>query len=272
MRRSINLLARRIAELDKVPYIGGVAPDGDTRNLPLAHFVWVMQSATEPFMKFEAGKGAVIDPAMADEMVKDSRLLNTIAEYDASLTAGPLRADRQHWIYIADGDEVPDSVSTRPYQECFAMPSAAIEQAPAIKPQSIGLYTSTATSVGRSMWREYLEGFRRSTLFPLPWYIWELQLQSHDVDIIEITNASKWVQFIEAYPLLRGAHVYPDWARIACGFDAVHITLPAIAAMQGFYFATPVGSILPAFWDVETTFWLKWCFTGARLRETVDAQ
>ncbi len=52
--------------------------------------------------------------------------------------------------------------------------------------------------------------------------------------------------------------------------DVVHITPPAIVATQGFEFATPVGSIPPAFWDVETSFWLKRRFTGARLVETVD--
>lgn len=271
MQRSIDLLARRISELDRVPYSGGITPDGDMRNLPLAQFVWVMESVTEPFMRFEAGKGASIDPATADEMVGTSSLLRTIAEYDQSLIVGPLKADRQHWIYVTEGDEALDAAATEPHPQCFVMPSAAKDRVSAMKPRGVGLYTSTATSVGRSMWREYLEGFRESTLFPLPWYAWELRLPGQDVAIMEITSALKWVQFVEANALLHDGRVYPDWAKIAGEFDGVHITLPAIVAVQGFYFPTAQGIIPPVFWDVETTFWLKWRFIGAHVVEKVDA-
>lgn len=66
--------------------------------------------------------------------------------------------------------------------------------------------------------------------------------------------------------------MYPDWTNIAREYDAVHITLPAIAAAQGFHLETPKGVIPPAFWDVETTFWLRWCFAGARLVESAGVK
>jgi hypothetical protein len=53
-------------------------------------------------------------------------------------------------------------------------------------------------------------------------------------------------------------------------FDAVHFTLPAIAAAQGFALMTGHGVIPPAYWDVETTFWIKWRLAGARMVESVD--
>jgi hypothetical protein len=62
-----------------------------------------------------------------------------------------------------------------------------------------------------------------------------------------------------------------DWGRVAQDFEAVHITLPVIVAAHGFNLPTPEGGVIPrAFWDVETAFWLKWCFSDARLVEAVD--
>jgi hypothetical protein len=219
-------------------------------------------------MRVEAGRGALIAPAIADKMVKTSRLLNDIAAYEPSLIGGLLRADRQHWTAVAEDGE---RVSAQPCAACFLVPSVTVDEGAAVKPQGMGLYTSTATSEGKSMWRKYLESFLGSRLYPLPWYTWELERDAGDIKVAEIVSATKWVEFVEAYARSNKDLVYPDWVKIALEFDAVHVTLPAIAAAQGFHFDTPQGVIPPAFWDVETTFWLKWCFSGARLVETVDA-
>jgi hypothetical protein len=147
------------------------------------------------------------------------------------------------------------------------------------------------------MWRALL-GLYCSSAHALPRYTWELEVDA-DIKVAEIVSVSKWVDFVCAYPRYsedggpssRSARiasaypdsvgtarkhsdwgsvpwVYPDWASVAREFDAVHITLPAIAGSQGFHFETPKGVIPPAFWDVETTFWLRWCFSGVRLVET----
>ncbi len=128
------------------------------------------------------------------------------------------------------------------------------------------------------MWREYLEEYQVSTLYPLPWHVWEMKVAGDDLNVAEIVSASTWVEFVEAHALVVETHplagddlVYPDWEKIAREFDAVHITVPTIVAAQGFYFHSQHGLIAPAFWDVETTFWLKWRFTDARLLETVDS-
>ena len=122
------------------------------------------------------------------------------------------------------------------------------------------------------MWREYLEPFRGSTLYPLPWNTWEMTVDADNIRVAEIVSASKWVEFVETYATISDGLVYPDWVEIAREFDAVHVTLPTITAAQGFYFDAVQGLVAPAFWDVETTFWLRWCFSGARLIETVDSE
>jgi hypothetical protein len=92
------------------------------------------------------------------------------------------------------------------------------------------------------------------------------------IKVAEIVSATKWVEFVCAHARISDGLVYPDWVGIAREFDAIHVTLPAIAAAQGFHFHVPQGIIPPVFWDVETTFWLRWCFSGARLVEVVDDQ
>ena len=44
----------------------------------------------------------------------------------------------------------------------------------------------------------------------------------------------------------------------------MHLTARAVAAVQGWKLDSAVGVGAPSFWDVETTVWLRWAFTGAR--------
>lgn len=107
-------------------------------------------------------------------------------------------------------------------------------------------------------------------IYPLPWYTWELEIDK-DVRVAEIGSATAWVEFVCAHARISDGLVYPDWVDIAQSFDAVHLTLRMIAAAQGLSFATRHGDIPAAFWDVETTLWLRWCFSRASLVETVES-
>jgi hypothetical protein len=235
-----------------------------------------MESFNDSLMRIEGGRHASIDPALADEIAAVSHLLAKIDARESSLISGPLRVDRQHWVAIAERDALPDAVLVPPSAAYFSVIAEAADPIAAVQPKTMGLYTSTAISGGMSMWREYLESYRDSTLyrdsmlFPLPWDTWEMQVDREDLRIAEIVSASRWVEFVEAHVFVSDGLVYPDWEKIAREFDAIHITLPAIVAAQGFYFHTRHGLMVPAFWNVETTFWLRWCFTEARLVETVN--
>ena len=67
-----------------------------------------------------------------------------------------------------------------------------------------------------------------------------------------------------------GDLVYPDWDAIAADFDAVHLCLAGVVAIQGFSFRSAYGLTAPGYWDVETTHWLRWSFQQPRLVEVVD--
>jgi hypothetical protein len=226
-----------------------------------------MSEYTDASMDCGTGDWIKIDPTVADAVAATSRLLTDIAECEPSLISGPLQRDCQHWTRTGRNTLAPESTPARPCAAKFIAPSASLNLKADVKPFDMGLYTSTATSAGCSSWRE-LFGPHGSMVYPWPWYTWELEIDK-DVEVVEITSATKWVDFVCSYARTSDGGVYPDWVEVAREFDAVHITMPVIAAAQGFYFDTPQGVIPPAFWDVETTFWLRWCVSDARLVETV---
>lgn len=152
-----------------------------------------------------------------------------------------------------------------PDERQFTFPDPS--SAPVVQPLGFGLWTSTANVAETSMWRAYLEPWRHMGGYPEPWHTWQLVVQK-DVRVAEITSAKGWVELVSTYPRSGGEHIFPDWVKIAEKWDAVHVTAAAIVATQGFSFETGAGLIPPAFFDVESTVWLKWCFAGARLVDT----
>jgi hypothetical protein len=229
-----------------------------------------MSDYTNTFMDQEAGDGAMIDPAAADAAAANSRLLSDIAEHDPSLISGPLRRDRQHWTRTGRHILSSKGSPTPPCEGRFIAPSLTLAQSNSVQPVDIGLYTSTATLTGYSLWMALL-GPHASMLYPMPWYTWKLEVDTN-IKVAEITGAIKWVEFVCAHARTSDGISYPDWNKIAQEYDAIHVTLPAVVAVQGFHFETPIGVIPPVFWDVETTFWLRWCFSEAHLAETVDTR
>jgi hypothetical protein len=270
--RSLELLSRRIGELDAAPLWQAsenreVLGDGRRFCAQINRFMNVMRRYTDSFMDHEAGSGAMIDPIVADAIAASSRLLGYIAEREPWLNVGPLQVHRQHWTRTAR-DALPSGEIQAPHETAFTAPSLVSDHKPDVKPFGLGLYTSTAMSVGCSMWRAFL-GPDSSMMWPQPWYTWVLKVE-RDIRVAEIASATKWVEFVCDYASVSDGFVYPDWVMVAQEFDAIHVTLPAIVAAQGFHFSTLRGVIPPAFWDVETTFWLRWCFSGAHLIERVD--
>jgi hypothetical protein len=123
------------------------------------------------------------------------------------------------------------------------------------------------------MWRAYLDLYRGSDLFPLPWQVWSLPAATSPSRIREITSAADWAALVERYPRPGADVIYPDWAAAAGdGIDAVHLTLRAVVAVQGFSFPTRSGLSAPGFWDVETTLWLRWAFDRPRLIDVVEQE
>jgi hypothetical protein len=74
---------------------------------------------------------------------------------------------------------------------------------------------------------------------------------------------------VSEYQTSDGKNLYPDWKAAAQELDAVHVTARAVVAIQGFRFPSATGFTAPAYWDVESTFWLRWAFKDAMLLSVV---
>jgi hypothetical protein len=261
----MTALARRVEALDAEPKSAwgwprdvGHVDAGSVSQI--AHFVAVMSRWTDAVMEVEAGPGAAVEPAAADMLARGSRLLANIERSEPRLVTGPMDVTMQQWTPIGRSAYTGEPPSER----SFVAPHS--DRRAAVKPSDEGLYTSTAVVGGVSMWRAFL-GPGGSAGRPLPRYTWDLTV-SLPVVVAEITSATCWAEFVCAHPRRIGGVIYPDWFTVSQRFDAVHITLPTIVAAQGFALATACGTtIAPAFWDVETTFWVRWRILAAQLGE-----
>lgn len=269
MRRSLDLLRTRLGELDESLNTIGPALAESRLEALLARFVDVLSSYTNTFMDAEAGVRATIDPAEADGMVAASRLLKAVGAAEPSLVDGPLAVDRQHWTSINWWGREHAAGPIPPSSGRFNAPDSTTSTDAGPKPFHLGLYTSTAIPTGIASWRLFLDPYQGSELYSFPWHTWQLVVD-RDARIAEIGSAQAWADFVERFGAPRGDLVVPQWRRVAEELDAVHVTLPAIAAAQGFHLPTRDGLIPPVFWDVEATFWLRWRFTDSRLVESLD--
>jgi hypothetical protein len=199
------------------------------------------------------GKALTIDARDADEVVRGSRLIADLARIDPPLVTGPLSKKRQIWI--GSGRSGKNS----PLREQHFVSAASVIVEPSSKPFGIGLFTSTSGFESHGMWYLHLDNFRGSSLNPLPWHIWQVT-PSADAAVLEIASARDWVGFVENRAIVSGGFMCPNWAATAERFDAVHLTISAVAAIQGLTFIAPSGLTRPAFWDVESTLWLNWQF------------
>jgi hypothetical protein len=229
---------------------------------PREHFAYVMGSWTDALAEERVDREIPIAPVAADFIVANSALLKEIAASDPCLVAGPMDPGRQQWTPTGPAAWIGEAPSRARFR------SADQSQLVTVKPSQFGLYTSTGASTGPSMWRLLL-GPGGSWARPMGRYTWALDVEPK-ARVAEVVTARDWVQLVCAHPYRDGDRVLPNWADIARRFDAVHFTLPVIAALQAFSVRAGDAIIPAAYWDVETTFWLNWRFSGIRLLESPD--
>lgn len=109
------------------------------------------------------------------------------------------------------------------------------------------------------MWWSYLLENRHSSLFPLPWRAWRMRI-SVGARVREITTAEEWVAFVSEFAFVHDGLAYPAWREVAALWDGIHMTAAAVAATQGLCFRGKRLTTAPAYWDVESTLWLRWVF------------
>jgi hypothetical protein len=264
--RAEAILRQRVRELDEAPAFQSLEiPEARSEreiemDQLLARFINVMVWWDIDRMR---GQGLTAGDALtaerADDIVCRCSLIARVGRFAPDLVSGPVDLRRQQWIKIAA--EYRDAPDER--QFTFPDPS----RVPVVQPVGFGLWTSTANVGKTSMWRAYLEPSRHMGGYPDPWHTWQLVVQK-SARVAEITSAMRWVELVSTHSRSAGEYIFPDWVKIAEKWDGVHVTLAAIVAMQGFSFETEAGLIPPAFFDVESTVWLKWRFAGARLVDT----
>lgn len=238
-----RLLARRMAELD-AEHVGD----------PVGHAVQVLSTYHNTAWQHEPAGDQILAAAAADDTVRGCRLLAELASTHPALTAAPPRDTEQHWVGLARHAE--------PSRDRFVPLPARLPASP--KPFQVGLYTCVGLAdLPGGMWRAHLELWGPSDLYPRPLHTWHLPI-TPAARVLQIGSATAWVRLLDQYGHENGGLTYPDWHRIAADHDAVRLTLPAVIAAQGFRLPTRHGLSAPAYWDVEQTFWLAWCFGRPR--------
>lgn len=249
-------LRERVARLDAPP-----GPDVSRGiDADLAAFVLTIG---------EINPGTVpgVPPALAaeeaDGVLAESELLRRLASRAPGVAVGPLERGRQHWIAAGRLAHLPPREDV--LSEAHFRRPLSLDVHPRTKPSRAGLYSSTGALGTFGMWWCLLEldgGF--GSLFPRPWRIWSFRA-APQARVLEIPTAAAWTELVASAPLEAGGVLYPDWKQVAASWDGVHVTAVAAAATQGLSFRTPTGVTAPAFWDVETTYWLRWVFTDVEL-------
>lgn len=253
------------AEPDAPHVAGGPRVDID-------HFITVVERITNTSITGTNDTSDVdilpcVSAAAADAVLKNSHLLARLEEAAPEIVTGPLRFDLQYWVGIENRSGAPKRELTLS-ESHFIGVSDAVPMKASTKPFYVGLFTSTGVLGTYGMWRIYLDRYECSALDPRPRRTWAVELHDNVV-VHEIASASQWVDFVLSHPRRERELLFPDWSSVARRCDGVHMTLRAIAATQGLYFPTEQGLIAAPYWDVESTFWLRWCFDSVKLVETV---
>lgn len=206
--------------------------------------------------------------SQADDILRNSAILERIARTAPQLTAGPLRPGLQFWT-ATGRPAFPEARNYELNARAFVDAASRGKTGHGTKPSGFGIFTSTGIYDRYGMWRIYLDMNENSPLYPRPWQTWRVEI-SRNATIREIASAQDWVHFVDEYSLVKESYCFPDWHRIAEDYDGVHVALQAVAAIEGIPFAAQAGVIPPAYWGVESTFWLHWCFTDKSLCEVIE--
>lgn len=261
-------LERRVAELDH-----GLRDSASVGVLDadLMHFIRILEQTVPAGRLPDAASAETADVAEADRWLRRCELLGRVAAQAPSLVDGPIDLGAQYWVATSNRPGTPDREPAP--RESHFVPAAVSTEVPGFatgpKPFGVGLFTSTEAAGDHGMWRRYLSGYEGSgSLFPMPWHVWRLQVRA-EARVYGISDAARWVGLITDFPRMTKGYLHPDWTAVAAVYDAVHVTLRAVAAAQGLSFATDGGPTAAPYWDTEQTFWLRWSFSAAELVEVV---
>jgi hypothetical protein len=262
----LRALTQRVSKLDGEPMYADAHGEID---VDVAHFIHTLDVVTpmEAMEARERDQLPVVSAEEADAVIERCELLGRLAKKAPEIVLGPLIRCSQYWVATGRPDYLPSRVRI-PDPSQLVEVSDDTDMAASTKPFYVGLHTSTGFLGTFGMWLAHLTLKRGSTLYPLPWHVWSVQVRE-DARILGITNATEWVRFVLDHPLHRGPLVYPDWKLVADSWDGVHLTVRAIAAAQGIWFSVGRQLVAAPYWGVESTFWLRWSFASTNLVQEI---
>ena len=76
------------------------------------------------------------------------------------------------------------------------------------------------------------------------WHVWKIDSNT-TAKVCDLTTATQWEKVTLSHPVVNDGLIYPDWRAIAQDWDAVHITIRTIAAIQGMRLRTSEGLLGP---------------------------
>ncbi len=237
-------VSRRLADVDQRR-----RRRGPRSGCILTDLVRVLGTITDGFIQGNYGQAPWGDPRELDSIVASSAFIGEV------LNAAPgLKSHKgtRAQLWTVSRPKHPERVRSSHFRP--------VGQASRFgKPRVGGLYTSTALDVrGASMWHLYLESLGGS-LFPPPWITYLLTPRT--TRCYEVSDAQAWWRLVMDFPRRDGRVVYPDWRAISEHYDGVHMSLPAVVALQGISLGNEEVVTAPGYWDAETTIWLNWAFT-----------
>jgi hypothetical protein len=266
----VEQLRDRVAALDsgttsENETTGTALPDRQAIIRDAGKFIGVLEDVTS---NGDHSVVPIVSATDADATAATCHLIHRLGVAEPALVTGEAAGYQQYWISTAKPPWVP------PQEPVLApehlVPAARAERLMSSNPFGVGLYTSTGFQGTQGMWRIYLDLGQYSSNFLHPWHVWKLDT-SDTARVYNVTTAAEWETLILRYPAVAEDLIYPDWQSIAHDWDGVHITVRAIAAIQGMRLQTAQGLLAPSYWDVETTLWLRWSFTSVTLVETVKS-
>ncbi len=210
----------------------------------------------------------IVSSADANSVVSTCRLIRRLRFAAPELVTGGIVGHPQYWVSTGKPPWLPSREPVLAPEHFVAVTD--VSRMHNANRFGVGLYTSTGFQRTQGMWRLYLDLGHYSSNFPYPWHVWKIDSNT-TAKVCDLTTATQWEELTLSHPVVNDGLIYPDWRAIAQDWDAVHITIRTIAAIQGMRLRTSEGLLGPSYWDVETTFWLRWSFTSVSPVATVES-
>ena len=195
----------------------------------------------------------ITDPVVLDDVLRSHRLWASVSD---RLPSPPLARWRSSQVWVSSArhlDVAPDEDTFR----------GSLDQRRTLvnsKPAGGVLYTSTVSPGAPSMWQLYLLAGFSASLFPPPHDVWHL-VPRPQCQVSVVDSAADWLHLVSEHHVQSAdGLLLPDWDGIAREHDAVHLSAHGLLATQGVRFFLGSSPVVPSYWDVEATVWLRWCF------------